>query len=78
MLRCFYSKDWLVQGVIVAAPVFAATGSRWKAMGIAVASVRSMFTAVALPALCLNHPETIVVQCTLQSRNYQSVSKDYI
>ena len=29
-----------VQGVIVAAPVFAATGSRWKAMGIAIASVR--------------------------------------
>ena len=28
------------EGVIVAAPVFAATGSRWKAMGIAVASVR--------------------------------------
>lgn len=27
------------QGVIVAAPVYAATGSRWKAMGIATASV---------------------------------------
>ena len=30
------------QGVIVAAPVYAATGSRWKAMGIAVASVRPL------------------------------------
>ncbi len=30
-----------MQGVIVAAPVYAATGSRWKAMGIAVASVRT-------------------------------------
>lgn len=28
-----------MQGVIVAAPVYAATGSRWKAMGIATASV---------------------------------------
>ena len=28
-----------LQGVIVAAPVYAATGSRWKAMGIATASV---------------------------------------
>jgi ZIP family zinc transporter len=28
------------EGVIVAAPVYAATNSRWKAMGIAVASVR--------------------------------------
>ena len=33
------SRLW--QGVIVAAPVFAATGSRWKAMGVAVASVRA-------------------------------------
>lgn len=29
----------ILQGVIVAAPVYAATGSRWKAMGIATASV---------------------------------------
>ena len=32
-----------LQGVIVAAPVYAATASRWKAMGIALASVRSYF-----------------------------------
>ena len=38
------------QGVIVAAPVYAATGSRWKAMGIAVASVR----ALPLQALVYN------------------------
>jgi hypothetical protein len=31
-----------LQGVIVAAPVYAATGSRLKAMGIAVASVHSL------------------------------------
>lgn len=30
----------MLQGVIVAAPVYAATGSRWKAMGTALASVR--------------------------------------
>ena len=35
------------EGVIVAAPVFAATGSRWKAMGIAVASVRSILVSQA-------------------------------
>ena len=27
------------EGVIVAAPVFAATGNRWKAIGLALASV---------------------------------------
>lgn len=32
----------VVQGVIVAAPVYAATGSRWRAMGIAVASVGAL------------------------------------
>ena len=28
----------VVQGVIVAAPIYAATGSRWKAVGLATAS----------------------------------------
>ena len=32
------------EGVIVAAPVYAATNSRWKAMGIAVASVRGFLS----------------------------------
>ena len=42
----------LMQGVIVAAPVYAATGSRWKALGISVASVSLFFI----------HPSFIVFQ----------------
>ena len=37
------------EGVIVAAPVYAATGNRWAAIGIALASVRT-----PLPASWLN------------------------
>ena len=45
-----------MQGVIVAAPVYAATGSRWKAMGIATASVS--LHAAAIPAsTCLSTAE---------------------
>ena len=33
---------WRLQGVIVAAPVYAATGSRWKALGISIASVSTL------------------------------------
>ena len=39
--RCQVARLSRAQGVIVAAPVYAATGSRWKAMGIAVASVQA-------------------------------------
>ena len=44
------------EGVIVAAPVYAATGSRWKAMGIAVASVRAP-TALSL---CQTHSAPMI------------------
>lgn len=37
-----------LQGVIVAAPVYAATGSRWRAMGIAVASVCQLTCLLSL------------------------------
>lgn len=33
------------QGIIVAGPIFAATGSRWKAIGLSLASVRASFPA---------------------------------
>ena len=43
------------EGIIVAAPVFAATGSRWKALGIATASGLSEPFG-ALIALLVIHP----------------------
>lgn len=61
-----------VQGVIVAAPVFAATGSRWKAMGIAIASVR-------LLDLIRNSapPLTARVLCQYSIRSHAKVHQNY-
>jgi hypothetical protein len=44
------------EGVIIAAPIYAATGNRWKAVGLATASVRTLHShshcsAAATPLL---------------------------
>lgn len=47
-----FAEDYFgMQGVIVAAPVFAATGSRWKAMATALASVSIHRLTPLQPAL---------------------------
>jgi hypothetical protein len=40
LYTCVRSPAWCWQGIIIAAPIYAATGSRWKAVGLASASVR--------------------------------------
>ena len=46
------TSEQRLQGVIVAAPVYAATGSRWKAMGIATASVSPAIQVLMFSLQC--------------------------
>jgi zinc transporter ZupT len=55
------------EGIIIAAPIYAATGSRWKAMALATASVSEgaayRYIYSRSSGYSLAHVSSIAVQC---------------